>query len=472
MSYDISQTKGDLKMTASLKKSIMNEANIPIGAKISFKRNNITIPNIATRIDTNNDYIQCNDLKYIQQHKIINQRPHAQNDFSIFTLAGLALVILKTETSRKSNHGVDGGAYFTYKRTDGIEMTINEWRSYYKNAPNQNEYLNSCKSISVSDNSFERNLIYFGAPGTGKSYTLKGDKKELFNQNRNNSDEHFDNLIDINQVEQVTFHPDYSYADFVGCYKPVSEGDTIKYQYILGPFLRILKNALTYTNKKYLLIIEEINRANIAAVFGDIFQLLDRDKSGRSEYFITPSDEIKKALNTEQSLIKDKLYIPSNMYIWATMNSADQGVFPMDTAFKRRWSFKYLDINSGEDKIQNKITTLSLNNNLNQTINWNNLRHAINNKLTEIGINEDKLLGSYFLKPDLLTTEKFKDAFKNKVLMYLFEDAAKHKGEILFKEYQKRFSTILKDFDERGINIFNFSTDNIIISEYGKDANL
>ena len=97
MSYDISQTRGDLKMTASLKKSIMNEANIPIGAKISFKRNNITIPNIATRIDTNNDYIQCNDLKYIQQHKIINQRPHAQNDFSIFTLAGLALVILKTK---------------------------------------------------------------------------------------------------------------------------------------------------------------------------------------------------------------------------------------------------------------------------------------------------------------------------------------------------------------------------------------
>ena len=110
--------------------------------------------------------------------------------------------------------------------------------------------------------------------------------------------------------------------------------------------MRILKKAMENPNEPYLLIIEEINRANVAAVFGDVFQLLDRNEINESEYDIETSQDMRRYLN------KDKIKFPSNLFIWATMNSADQGVFPIDTAFKRRWDFKYFSINSGEDLIK------------------------------------------------------------------------------------------------------------------------
>lgn len=126
----------------------------------------------------------------------------------------------------------------------------------------------------------KRNLIYFGAPGTGKSYNLNQDKDELLKNYPNN-------------YERVTFHPDYSYANFVGTYKPVPENSSITYKYVPGPFMRILKKALNNPNEPYLLVIEEINRANVAAVFGDVFQLLDRNEENISEYDIATSEDMK-----------------------------------------------------------------------------------------------------------------------------------------------------------------------------------
>lgn len=139
--------------------------------------------------------------------------------------------------------------------------------------------------------------------------------------------------------ERVTFHPDYTYSQFVGTYKPVmdEEGNSIRYDFVPGPFMRVyveaLKSGRTDTPQPHLLLIEEINRAKVAAVFGDVFQLLDRDDDGVSEYEIQASEDIRRYLAKELGGNADhykKIRIPNNMFIWATMNSADQGVFPMD----------------------------------------------------------------------------------------------------------------------------------------------
>lgn len=316
-----------------------------------------------------------------------------------------------------------------------------------------------------------RNRIIFGAPGTGKSYKLKDDKNCL--------------LEFGGEYERVTFHPDYSYANFVGTYKPVpikdSDGkDSISYDYVPGPFMRTyvraIKNCIKVSKaeeepKPFLLLIEEINRANTAAVFGDIFQLLDR-KNNISEYPIQVSEDMKKYLSRETGLSIDEfneIKIPDNMFIWATMNSADQGVFPMDTAFKRRWSFEYLNIDENEDEIANYYVDIS-----GEEINWNSLRKAINDYLSENRINEDKLLGPFFIDLSIMKEETsslasgrpslnkdiFNNVFKNKVLMYLFEDAAKQRPTIfngVDSKSKKRFSKICKAYDTNGINIFEDS---------------
>ena len=294
----------------------------------------------------------------------------------------------------------------------------------------------------------KRNIIYFGAPGTGKSYNLNQDKDILLKDYPEN-------------YERVTFHPDYSYANFVGTYKPVPENKSITYKYVPGPFMRVLKNAIENPNEPYLLIIEEINRANVAAVFGDVFQLLDRNSENESEYDIETSQDMRRYIN------EDKIKLPSNLFIWATMNSADQGVFPMDTAFKRRWDFKYFSINSGEDLIKNTKTTIN-----GIEINWNTLRKEINHELLSYKINEDKLMGPFFAFNEFMNEkideEIFKDIFKNKIIMYLFEDAARSRRNELFLGVGKTnvtYSQICESFDEKGIEIFTESIKNKFITE-------
>jgi len=317
--------------------------------------------------------------------------------------------------------------------------------------------------------SFSCNRIIFGAPGTGKSFTINNDRKDLLGEN-NETD-----------YERVTFHPDYSYANFVGTYKPVpckklndkdEEEDSITYEYVPGPFMRMyvkaLKNARTDSPKPFLLIIEEINRANVASVFGDVFQLLYRGDDNVSEYPIEASEDIKKHLARELGGDPEnysKIRIPDNMFIWATMNSADQGVYPMDTAFKRRWDFTYLGIDDSEEKLIGKTVILGSGRTM-QKVEWNKLRKAINNFLAKEKINEDKQLGPYFIarniivpsKGDEIDRDKFIHTFKNKVLMYLFEDTAKQKRPKLFEgcfDNSNRYSEICREFDEKGIGIFH-----------------
>ncbi len=308
---------------------------------------------------------------------------------------------------------------------------------------------------------FPHNRILFGAPGTGKSFTLNREKDLL--------------LADGGEYERVTFHPDYSYANFVGTYKPVpckdsDDKDAITYSYVPGPFMRTyvkaLQNSKTDTPKPFLLVIEEINRANVAAVFGDVFQLLDRGDDEVSEYPIQASEDIKKYLAGELGGNPDdysEIRLPDNMFIWATMNSADQGVFPMDTAFKRRWYFTYLGIDDSEAGIVGKKVVLGQGD-YRRIVEWNALRKAINNELLTYKVNEDKLMGPYFISKknlpegEMIDPAVFTRIFKNKVIMYLFDDAAKQKRITLFsgcdEKAKNQYSKICREFDAKGVYIF------------------
>lgn len=327
-----------------------------------------------------------------------------------------------------------------------------------------------------------QNYLVFGAPGTGKSHELKELQERYF--------------ADRNSYERVTFYSNYSYPNFVGTYKPKMDGKDIVYSYVPGPFIRILEKAYKNPYKNYLLVIEEINRANPAAAFGDIFQLLDR-KNGRSEYSIETSEELKlffakrfvsqfdEMLDEEKDIVIDsfsKMYIPPNMYIWATMNSADQGVYPMDTAFKRRWDFKYIGINDNMEAMQKVTFKMALNSG-EKKVNWNKLRTKINEVLSgpQCRVNEDKLLGPYFISSEVMAinkdtrsfdeskfdNEQFIDAFKNKVIMYLFEDAAKQRRTEIFKGCDEvtRFSAVCEAFDKKGVEIFGREIADSVIEE-------
>lgn len=318
------------------------------------------------------------------------------------------------------------------------------------------DFKNSIFTTGVKS-SYPYNRIIFGAPGTGKSWQLNMDKNEL--------------LENGGEFERVTFHPDYTYSQFVGAYKPTTdENGEISYQFVPGPFMRVyvnaLKNGRTDYPQPYLLIIEEINRARVASVFGDIFQLLDRKDDGTSQYAIQASEDIKKYLAAElggQPADYPILKLPNNMFIWASMNSADQGVYPMDTAFKRRWDFEYLGIDDNQDKI--KCTVDLVKGKPESSVSWNRLRKAINAKLLDVcRVNEDKLLGPFFLskkaiKADesgcIIDEDAFRKAFKSKVIMYLFEDAARQYRSKLFKtDICKMYSSICKEFDRNGMAIF------------------
>lgn len=274
------------------------------------------------------------------------------------------------------------------------------------------EFVNNLTNNTATDISgISKNRIIYGAPGTGKSFKLKND---------------LGNIIPT----RVTFNPEYTYGQFVGAYKPVMKTDPatneekISYDLVEGPFLKALIKAKDNGNASVVLLIEELNRSNVSAVFGDVFQLLDRKENGESEYSITFSKDIMKYLHDQGVIadINEEVRIPSNLYIWATMNSADQGVFPLDSAFKRRWSFEYfgIDDSENEDGGNNKV----INFNPNVSYHWNTFRHKLNTFLSEeMKVNEDKLIGPFFLSKKELAS----DGFSSKLLLYLWDDVLRHK---------------------------------------------
>lgn len=170
-----------------------------------------------------------------------------------------------------------------------------------------------------------KNIIFYGIPGVGKSYTLQNE----FKLNERNEA----------QIKRVVFHADYTHSDFVGQILPIlNDENKLEYKFIAGAFTQILASAYGDLEHNYFLIIEEINRGNAPAIFGDIFQLLDRNESGESVYGITNFDISREVFKNKNTLIK----IPRNLFILATMNSADQNVFTLDTAFQRRCELRHI----------------------------------------------------------------------------------------------------------------------------------
>ena len=262
-----------------------------------------------------------------------------------------------------------------------------------------------------------QNIIFFGSPGTGKSHTA-------------------DSITNGKVVEKVTFHPDYDYHSFVGGYKPTMNGDKISYKFVPQIFTKIYINAWknfvsAEETKPFYLQIEEINRGNCAEIFGDLFQLLDRN----SKYSVTPSKELKEYLINEA--FKDEnhlgivkgLKLPPNLSILATMNTSDQSLFPMDSAFKRRWDWEYIPIcyNPIDDfKQKNDSFDFEIDIEDEKRYSWIKFIEKIN--LNHIKVNPslgmDKCIGNYFIKPDNGNIISLKP-FVNKVIFYLWNDVFK-----------------------------------------------
>ena len=301
--------------------------------------------------------------------------------------------------------------------------------------------------------------IYYGAPGTGKSHIVKKHTEK-------------------ESVVRTTFHPDSDYSTFVGCYKPTTKPvamrdvtgkvimehgeavteDRIIYKFVDQAFLQAYIKAWEFyaeaaegsDPKKQYLIIEEINRGNCAQIFGDIFQLLDRNDCGFSDYYIHADNDIKShlaatfkgitidashkdAINAmyhhgekdvvEMVLHGEILLLPNNLYIWATMNTSDQSLFPIDSAFKRRWDWKYEPI-----KYKNTDWIINIQNN---SYSWESYQREINKRIFNANSSEDKMLGDYFVNPhDGIITEKM---LLNKILFYLWNDVCKEGEGDIFK---------------------------------------
>lgn len=321
---------------------------------------------------------------------------------------------------------------------------------------------------SYSD--FPLQQIFYGAPGTGKSFRIK---RDTANQSK----------------IRTTFHPDSDYSTFVGCYKPTmsNEGDRadqekgggtkqIEYAFVAQAFLKAYVKAWkSYCSKEsenakpQYLIIEEINRGNCAQIFGDLFQLLDRNEDGYSTYPIVADTDIQKYLSKEfeeldvpdsLNMIYDDydgnvaedikngtvLALPNNFYIWATMNTSDQSLFPIDSAFKRRWDWKYMPIDTKKENWNIEVDG--------NKYSWTVFLEKVNEQIFEVTKSEDKKLGFYFCRANnnVVGAEKF----VSKVIFYLYNDVFKDYG------YDRK---MFKDEDGKAIQFHEYFQCNGDINE-------
>ena len=358
------------------------------------------------------------------------------------------------------------------KLIDYIKIFDNraEVESSIIDTPRQNYDYSTTKGIGI-------NKIFYGVPGCGKSYHIEhnilGKDKETKKYKGEYEEE---NII------RTTFYQDYSNSDFVGQILPkITKDDNGKdiVEYIInpGPFTLALIQAIKNPNQNVALVVEEINRGNAPAIFGDIFQLLDRDDNGVSEYGIVNVGVIdyleQVNFGTEEAPVYytfNDIKIPGNMSIYATMNTSDQNVYTLDTAFTRRWAKERIANDFGDNDIKDMYVPGIID------CEWKTFVDAINNhiqnKLDDLQVNEDKQLGAFFvkksdlLKPsvawsaDNLTEEQKKEkldkanAFAYKVLEYLWEDVSKLDHSVIFIPNYKTFDSLVRDYIKNGANVF------------------
>lgn len=270
------------------------------------------------------------------------------------------------------------------------------------------------------------NILFYGVPGAGKSYEI-------------------DKMIVQERSERVVFHPDYTYSDFVGQILPRiirKEGESegkLRYVFEPGPFTKMLKNAHGDPDNMYFLVIEEINRGNAPAIFGDIFQLLDRNDDGSGKYHISNYDMAKVVYGEGNE--EEEIKMPANLTLLATMNTSDQNVFTLDTAFQRRWEMHLIKNDVYKAEHAGEIIEGS-------EISWGRFADVTNKEIIrfgeEIGSSEDKRLGAYFAKFNELTKKKFPE----KVLKYLWDDAFKMDHYTYFNENISSVDGIIDVFRE------------------------
>ena len=322
--------------------------------------------------------------------------------------------------------------------------------------------LDTCKRLLGAENT-----ILYGVPGAGKSYTIKHDYCD-----------------DEARMERVVFHPDYTYSDFVGQILPVVEDSEegtegkIIYVFVPGPFTKILKKAYQNPDVKFFLIIEEINRGNAPAIFGDVFQLLDRkssgDRMGESEYGITNSDIAKEVYSDPNHMVR----IPSNLSILCTMNTSDQNVFTLDTAFQRRWNMRLIENTFRDTDEESVFAQTKI---LDTSCTWKDFCEKINeiilNKNVRMTSSEDKRLGTHFVTAedlrfvptegltgqDLVLASLQNRRFPEKVIKYLWDDAFKFNREEIFDigKYNSLESVIRKFIGSKGDQRFDIFLENI-----------
>ncbi|CDD10765.1 putative uncharacterized protein [Phascolarctobacterium succinatutens CAG:287] len=287
---------------------------------------------------------------------------------------------------------------------------------------------------------FAENVLFYGVPGCGKSYSVE---------------QRYENQVTNNQCKvRVVFHPDYTYSDFVGQLMPVlkevpnaqgEKEEKLQYKFVPGPFTRILDVAYANHKEKCLLIIEELNRGNAPAIFGEIFQLLDRNDDGSSKYAIYNSDIANEVHKDKLCPIK----LPPNLTIVATMNTSDQNVFTMDTAFQRRWQMKHIPNRFTGESLDEKTINHVAKHLPNSEISWGVFAQTINKKMHTanlgFGGTEDKSLGVYFATDnDLDDAERFAE----KVLKYLWDDAFKLGRKELFNDCSQGLSAVIEAYED------------------------
>ena len=292
------------------------------------------------------------------------------------------------------------------KQDDGFKDYDKKWHNKPSAALNYYREFISGSNPVMSNNKEQnkgvdfRQIIFFGTPGSGKSHKVN-------------------ELIKGKKFHRTTFHPDSDYASFVGCYKPTMKDGEISYSFSPQVFTEAYVDAWKNPKEEVYLVIEEINRGNCAQIFGDLFQLLDRNSDGYSDYRIKADSDLRDYLYSQLGKVNEgikngELCLPPNLRIFATMNTSDQSLFPMDSAFKRRWDWEYIPVDYNEIRSDFVITIGE------EKYHWLEFLKIVNERIRKATDSEDKQMGNFFIK-----TNVSEDEFKSKVMFYLWNEVCR-----------------------------------------------
>ena len=337
------------------------------------------------------------------------------------------------------------------------DIIINKFESII---PKLSPFIKSSKIfLPIDQREHPLQIMLYGAPGTGKSYSISFLIRQSYPS--------FNECDDNPYVFRTTIYRDYSYFDFVGNIMPVTKDGKISYEFVPGIFTTALFAALTNQDSgiDVSLILEEMSRGDIASIFGDIFQLLDRDDTGKSMYGINNKSIYEYLILNGAIKPGYKIVIPKNLHIIGTVNTSDQNVNVIDTAFKRRFDFKYVGVEPIKSNNNGYVNNFSINFTSDNQYEWVKLYQAINHVIiNDLGLAEDKQLGPFFLK-DKGNDDLNRDQVANKLLHYLWQDVERvsYTSGSLFADGITSFSQLYYAFEKRE-NILSKS----VIEQYGK----